>query len=1462
MYFKVEYKQRQTQSYDTNIFNFGKIWHGNIRSYLKVIDSMEDPNYAYYDATLYSIDGTKRRFLWDDSGVELYSRSRLERMVDGGSNLIGFKVLYKDGSVAQFTHLRTNLVGELEAFLTSNADRTGKGVVTLNYQTTNSVVQLASVVDASGGTNIFRYDTNNVWLVTEIENPYGGKASFAYNSAGYITNITDMAGLASSLMYDANGWVTNLTTPYGTTSFNHISDQLLPPVSHVWRAMEITVPNGAKHLYMYRSTIIQPKDLTQELFRYGTFEEYYHYNAFNSAYWGPRQYVLLSTNDISQLSTNDFDFARNRLWQGDEITNEYETYFGITSLMLAQRWPQSTVSEEGHKVFYTYDSGQSSPRKISYLLSDGTTNIVENYRNSLSYVTNRVSTWSTGSSSTVLWRTNHYIYDTNGVDLVKIIGPAGHVESEYAYNTNHQVLFMTNAVGYITSYTYNTNGQVTSVTTAAGLTTTNIYNVDGLIQASIDLEIGRTNQFFWTNGLIHARINECGLATTNTYDLLNRLTSVRFPDGTTKSNVYTYLDLTATKDRLGNWTHKGVDNMRRLTVVTNTLGHTTRYGYCVCGSLESVTNALGQVTSFTYDRAGRRTAVIDAELNSTVYNYDKSGRIFYISDAANRSVTNYYNNQGQLSAVSNALGMVKAISYNVEDLATNVVDANGVSISMTYDDAHRLLSRTYPDSGVELYVYSAKGLISYTNQLNKVTRYGYDVAQRKVAETNANDEVVSYTYSSSGDMLTLTDGKNQTTTWNYDEYCRVTNKVDALTNVLFVYMYDVAGRLTNRWSAAKGNTYYAYNAMGSLTNVDYPVSTDIQMQYDSLQRLTNMVDSVGTSKYAYTSTGQLQSEDGPWADDTVTYTYTANRLRESMSLPGSNGRVWTQTYAYDAGNRLDETTSNAGTFDYAYNSGASMLVQELLLPGGSKIVNTHDGNARLTNTKLQNSSATILNQHAYIYNVGNQRIKQTFTEGNYADYTYDDIGQLKTANGFESGGSTARLQEQMGYAYGADGNLNYRTNNALIQDFNVNALNQLNTVGRSGTYTVAGKVANGVPPVTVTVNSLSANVYNDLTFARAGFSLVDGTNNFTVIANDGDSQSATNVIDAFLPAGPNYQYDGNGNMISDGRKGFSYDDANQLIGVLVTNSWKSEFVYDGKQRRRLRNEFSWSGTAWILTNEVHYIYSGSLVVQERDELNIPSTTYTRGVDLSAGLEEAGGIGGLLARSQNVNSFSVHAFYHDDGIGNISAIINPQQSLVARYSYDPFGNLLGKAGILADANLYRFSSKEAHEKSGLVYYMYRYYEPSLQRWLNQDPMGDFAFTSRLLRGKGGDYPFGASRGHLMADYRFVDNRPLTRVDAYGLFGESVGGTGAVVTLSAFVLGIAGKIWYQSAFGEDFYGELLEPCECIYLTTPASKLVGLVTFSIYTSAGPVYREVCKDKDGNISKRYVVEGGGGGA
>ena len=91
---------------------------------------------------------------------------------------------------------------------------------------------------------------------------------------------------------------------------------------------------------------------------------------------------------------------------------------------------------------------------------------------------------------------------------------------------------------------------------------------------------------------------------------------------------------------------------------------------------------------------------------------------------------------------------------------------------------------------------------------------------------------------------------------------------------------------------------------------------------------------------------------------------------------------------------------------------------------------------------------------------------------------------------------------------------------------------------------------------------------------------------------------------------------------------------------------------------------------------------------------------------------------MLARTTN----SVPAYYHSDGNGNVTTLINGSQTPVAKYLYDPFGNTISMSGPLADANTYRFSSKEIHPASGLYYFGQRWYNPNLQRWMARDPSG--------------------------------------------------------------------------------------------------------------------------------------------
>lgn len=1255
------------------------------------------------------------------------------------------------------------------------------------YETVGTIMQrLKYVVDYDGRTNTLSYTTTTVtnMLLAQVQSPYGNIAYFKYDSNKNLTNIIDAADLSTTLKYDTNDYPASLITPYGTNQIEYMANTTTGQGNFgghdlISRAIRVTEPTGGTQLYLYRyDSPFMPTNYPAGEVPVGTplgtldsgtggTNTLSAVSFRNSFYWNARQYASLSTTNLTAFTPNDYLRGRMRHWLQD--TNE----LFLSGLMSIERNPSPDGTAEGLKFFYDFEGKiyrhrmgtNALPAVMAWRLPGAETQYEYMRFNEFGFITNRVTTFTKtdGSAGT---RTNQFLYAANGyTNTSTILAQAYSITNVYSIpnlltriteadgsnvwnfgfdvvswtndfvisgpDTN-RVIFtskrilprsITNGVNEVTELAFASFNKIAGIKWPTGLTTTNLYNSGGFLWRTIDLEIGRTNSFgYTTNGLVSNHTNELGVVSTNTWDALLRLTASSDSLGSF-SNRYDKLDLVAVKDRLNNWTYGGYDGLRHLNSITNALTKVTRLSWCNCGTLETITDALTNITSFQFDNQVRRTNVVFADGSSQSYRYDLAGRTTNVLDGAGRSFKLSYNNQGLVTAVSNAFGPVLRVLYDIRDRPVQVTDAAAVTVTNTFDNLDRIIRRDWPDGGVERSVYSAAGLIAYTNQLGQPTRYGYDPGRRLIALTNANQEIIRATYDSADNLLTLIDGKSQTTTWSNDVFGRTISKRDALNNLVQTNAYDANDRLTARWTPAKGITSYTWDAGDNLRLIDYPNSRDVTLTYDAVNRLTNMTDIVGESSFGYEPSGQLQSEDGPWSSDTISYDYLQQQ-RRSLSLLQPSANPWSQTYTYDTARRLQSLLTPLGTFTYTLGgaSSASPLIKKLTLPNGAYITNHYDSLARLGNTALVNRWGNVLDGYGYTHDTWGQRTNITRNFGlasSTVALTYDKIGQLKTAKGYEAD-ATPRLNEQLGFDYDAAGNLQHRTNNtyvqnAYVQTFNVNALNELTTATRSGQLTVAGAVSR--PASSVTVNGLTAGRYADNTYASSTYALTNGDNTFTIVAQATTGQYTTNVLIQNLPATVTFQYDANGNLTNDGLRSFSFDDENQLTNITVIGQWKADFVYDGFGRRRISKDYGWQTGQWVKTNEVRYIYDFNLVIQERDSNNVPLVTYTRGLDLSSTRQGAGGIGGLLARTDATGS----AFYHSDGSGNVTAILDTQQHIVARYLYDPFGNLVGKWGSLADVNRYRFSSKEVHSNSRLYYYGFRYYAPNLQRWLNQDPI---------------------------------------------------------------------------------------------------------------------------------------------
>src|SRR5689334_7907191 len=70
-----------------------------------------------------------------------------------------------------------------------------------------------------------------------------------------------------------------------------------------------------------------------------------------------------------------------------------------------------------------------------------------------------------------------------------------------------------------------------------------------------------------------------------------------------------------------------------------------------------------------------------------------------------------------------------------------------------------------------------------------------------------------------------------------------------------------------------------------------------------------------------------------------------------------------------------------------------------------------------------------------------------------------------------------------------------------------------------------------------------------------------------------------------------------------------------------------------------------------------------------------------------------------------------------------------------------------AGLIATSNPIRFSTKYQDDDTGLLYYGYRYYNPSTGRWPNRDPIGEWGGVNL---------------------YGMVENNPISLIDYWGLW----------------------------------------------------------------------------------------------
>jgi len=341
---------------------------------------------------------------------------------------------------------------------------------------------------------------------------------------------------------------------------------------------------------------------------------------------------------------------------------------------------------------------------------------------------------------------------------------------------------------------------------------------------------------------------------------------------------------------------------------------------------------------------------------------------------------------------------------------------------------------------------------------------------------------------------------------------------------------------------------------------------------------------------------------------------------------------------------------------------------------------------------------------------GTLTVAETFVPGQQFEFTFDDIGNRKTA---KAGGDSA----------GA---------NLRSATYTPNLLNQCNGRTVPGGLDVLGIADAGA---TLTITSPNNGVYrkgqyfrSEVTVANTGGPVWQTLN----VTSSGGGAAQTGK--ALVPKTPedyddpatttvNEGHDADGNLLRDGRWVCTWDAENRLIqqetraDAPAGSKRRLQFEYDFMGRRIKRTVTNLDTSA---VEETRYLYDGWNLIAELNPNLTVRRSFVWGLDLSGTIQGAGGVGGLLwvrDHGTGLTHFAAH-----DGNGNVAALVDAGTgNTTALYEYGPFGEGLRATGAMAKGNPFRFSTKYQDEESDFLYYGYRFYNPSTGRWLNRDPL---------------------------------------------------------------------------------------------------------------------------------------------
>ncbi|MBQ7888382.1 MAG: AHH domain-containing protein [Erysipelotrichaceae bacterium] len=885
-------------------------------------------------------------------------------------------------------------------------------------ETVNSILQvtytyskygIATVTNSRGKVKTNTYD--NLGRIEKITDFDGLTIQYTYDVLGRVLTETDKHGVVTSYEYNGEGQITKITTPRSVTVNEYddagqlilkqvTADEIIREWNYEYDSMgnlvKETDPEDNVITYVYQSDrLIAKRDQFVDLNDTGTSQQcrevvYTYDNNGNLESETVRKSVLNIENDVvTVVSSSD---AVSKDWTYDKAGN-----------ILTEK------DGNDHTITYAYNVRGDLIKMIEAHEEDETAPVTLYEVDAMGQRIKETRPEIVHDDGTKVTVVTEVVYNSDGT--VKEEKVSGKTIKSYAYD-GYKNLISETVLGVTTSYDYDEFNRMIKKTDASGLITHYEYDVySQLIKVSIDdFSTTSDKKVLWE---------------AYAYDNYGQV--IREADRYSMSKYYQYYDDGTVKGM--KYAASPGDTEPAYASVNATVYE--NYTYDKLGRLISKTDQSGNVWSYAYDASGN---LISETLNGNVktFEYDLFDRMIKETDRVGKTITWKYDEAGNLIAEIDDEGRAHLYFYTTNNLLSDEYTAeNYANYLACTETAKRVISYEYYVDGsvkkqidgnghVEQFKYNDQGDVSESiDKKGYLTVNGYDGNLNLTSETKYLNEVKtisivnSYTYNSLNQMLTSTDGEDNTTTYTYDIFGNVASIKDA-ENYTETYTYNTLNQIWKTYDKNNRYTVYSYYP-GNLVKSVLGWDTGTIYTYDSLYRLDTATDLRNNStSYDYDSLGRLSSVTNA-LNQVASYTYDGENQLETMTQP--NGTV--TTHEYDShGNIVQTTVSNATTSRFSitqYDSRGNVIKE--VNGAGNVTLYEYDGNNQLTKKSVAlsvDAAPVIIAEYTYdaygnvltekdgkgnttthVYTESEFKKQTTDPEDNVTTYTYDKAGNLK-----------------------------------------------------------------------------------------------------------------------------------------------------------------------------------------------------------------------------------------------------------------------------------------------------------------------------------------------------------------------------------------------------------------------------------------------------------------------------------